>query len=93
MPTTITLFNQKFETTPQVKKQIQEYLSLIEDNYNAETATDLKVSFAENLNSLSNGKEITKEILDQVVAKIGALEKPIYKSFYRYRGVFGAYTP
>jgi|GEM_PF-2855924 len=89
MSTTVTLFNQKFVTTASVKKEVHQYLSLIDDNYDTETAKELKVSFADSLNKLSRGNEVTSQMVNEVITKIGVLQKPIYKSFFRYRGLFG----
>lgn len=89
MSNTFKILNQTFTVTSEVKKEIQNYLILIDENYDSETAQDLKASLVENLTELSDDKEITAEIFQQVVTRIGSLEKPIYKSFYRYNGLFG----
>lgn len=89
MPKTFKILNQTFTANSQVKQQIHNYLILIDENYDPETAKDLKASLVDNLTELADNQEITAEIFQQVVTRIGSLEKPIYKSFFRYRGLFG----
>lgn len=85
----IKIQNSIFKTSPKLKKEMLNYLTLIDENFSSEIANDLKQSMAESLaETCQNDKDnqISEADFIKIVAQIGEFQKPIYKTFLRYKG-------
>ena len=78
--------NTTFKTSPKLKTEILNYLTLIDENFSPEIANDLKQSMVENLVEACQNNEILEANFVKIVAQIGKFQKPIYKTFLRYKG-------
>jgi len=87
MPSKIITINKvRLNLEKEIVRPVQEYLVLIEENYEEEVVLDLSSSFLNKLYETSQKQAVTKENFEKIKEEIGIVEKPIKRRFYRLKG-------
>ena len=85
----ITISGVTISTEKKVDTQIKAYFQLLQNNYEGEVLEDVSNSFLEKLFEISKERSVNEGDLEKIKQQIGLPQKPIYKRFFRYKGVLG----
>jgi phage shock protein PspC (stress-responsive transcriptional regulator) len=85
----ITISGVTISTEKKVDTQIKAYFQLLQNNYEGEVLEDVSNSFLEKLFEISKERSVNEGDLENIKQQIGLPQKPIYKRFFRYKGVLG----
>jgi len=85
----ITISGVTISTEKKVDTQIKSYFQLLQNNYEGEVLEDVSNSFLEKLFEISKERSVNEGDLEKIKQQIGLPQKPIYKRFFRYKGVLG----